>query len=62
MQVNNLKGINLLTEVNVEGTDIKAIYKGDQVLHIPFGRIASTGIYNNVDIAIDMPFDDYLET
>lgn len=32
------------------------------MLKIPFDKISSTGIYNNVDIAIDMPFDDYVET
>lgn len=62
MQVSNIKGIHLLSDLNVEGNSIRALYKEEEVFSIPFKKVANTALYNNVDIAIDVPFDEYLET
>ena len=62
MALTNQKGINIQTGLETEGHNLKAHYKDDEILSLPFKKIANTALYNNVDIAIDIPFDDYLET
>ena len=58
----NLRGHNLLSNIDTEGSNIKAMYNDDEILSIPFKKIANTALYNNQDIAIDIPFEDYVET
>jgi hypothetical protein len=56
-----LKGIHLLTALEMNNEKIAARYQDTELFHIPFPKVHNTAIYNNSEIEIDIPFEDFNE-
>jgi structure-specific recognition protein 1 len=56
-----LKGINLLTELDMQGDKIVGKYQDGDIFSLPFNKINNTAIYNGNEIEIDIPFEEFNE-
>lgn len=56
-----MKGINLLTGIDMSEDRLVGRYQEGEIISIPFSKIHNTAIYNHNEIEIDIPFEDFNE-
>ena len=56
-----LKGVNLLTDLELTGDKMVGKYQEGEIFTLPFNRINNTALYNGNEIEIDIPFEEFNE-
>ena len=56
-----IKGIHLLSGMECNDNSVTAEYQGKRILDLPVDKIKNTSIYNQNEIEIDIPFEQFNE-